>query len=91
VGMFDAANGSVRQSVMDFAVGRNDPQGPLGPKEYFVNMDRYCAFAYHALIAELVEKAADSTRRPAMSQMDSPMGAAGGRKSSPDGFGESPR
>jgi hypothetical protein len=83
VGMFDAANGSVRQAVLDYAVGRNDPQGPLGPKEYFVNMDRYCAFAYHALIAELVDKAADSTRRPPVSP--------GGRDSSSDGSGESPR
>jgi len=35
VGMFDAANGSVRQAVLDYAVGRNDPQGPLGSKEIF--------------------------------------------------------
>ena len=78
VGMFDAANGSVRRAVLDYAVGRNDPQSPLGPKEYFVSMDRYCGFAYHALIAELVEKAADNPRR------------FSGRESSPNGFGESP-
>jgi hypothetical protein len=81
VGMFDAANGSVRRAVLDYAVGRNDPTGPLGSKEYFVSMDRYCGFAYHALIAELVEKAADSPRRQMMS---------GRRESSPNGFGDSP-
>ncbi len=63
VGMFDASNGSVRQAVLDYAVGRNDPQGPLGPREYFVSMDRYCGFAYHALIAELVERASEQDRR----------------------------
>jgi hypothetical protein len=78
VGMFDAANGTVRQAVLDYAVGRNDPQGPLGPKEYFVSMDRYCGFAYHALITDLVNKAADSSRRPS------------GNESSPNGFGDSP-
>jgi hypothetical protein len=78
VGMFDAQNGTVRQAVLDYAVGRNDPTGPLGSKEYFVSMDRYCGFAYHTLIAQLVDKAADSPRR------------ASGRESSPDGFGESP-
>lgn len=54
VGMFDSANGSVRQSLLDYAVGRADPVGPLGSKEYFVSMDRYCGFAYHELIAGLV-------------------------------------
>lgn len=54
VGMFDAANGSVRQALLDYAAGRNDPAGPLGSKEYLVSMDRYCGFVYHKLIAELV-------------------------------------
>jgi hypothetical protein len=87
VGMFDSANGSVRQSVLDFAVGRNDPQGPLGSKEYFVNMDRYCAFAYHALITELVDKAAENGRHPMVSQVE----PRGGRDSSPNGFGDATR
>jgi hypothetical protein len=30
--------------------------GPLGAKEYFVSMDRYCGFAYHTLIADLISK-----------------------------------
>ena len=34
--------------------GRNDPLGPLGPKEYFVSMDRYCGFVYHELLADLL-------------------------------------
>jgi len=58
VGMFDAANGSIRQQLFQYAEGRNDPQGPLGSKEYFVNMDRYCGFVYHRLIAELIDRAA---------------------------------
>jgi len=54
VGMFDAANGSVRKAVHDYAKGRNDPVGPYGADEYFVNMDRYNGFVYHVLIAELM-------------------------------------
>jgi len=57
VGMFDAANGSVRQAVLDYAAGRNDPKGPLGSKEYFVSMDRYCGFVYASLIRELINEA----------------------------------
>ena len=57
VGMFDAANGSVRQAVIRYAQGRNDPAGPLGPKEYFVSMDRYCGFVYNQLITDLLARA----------------------------------
>ena len=32
VGMFDAANGTVRDAVLAYAAGRNDPVGPMGPK-----------------------------------------------------------
>jgi len=52
--MYDAANGSVRQQLLDYAQGRQDPAGPLGSKEYFVSMDRYCGFVYHELISDLV-------------------------------------
>src|SRR4051812_40445695 len=45
VGMFDAANGTVRDRLHAYAAGRHDPIGPLGEKEYYVNMDRYCGFA----------------------------------------------
>ena len=54
VGMFDAANGSVRDALLAYAKGRNDPLGPLGAKEYFVSMDRYCGFVYHELIGKLL-------------------------------------
>ncbi|HEV2295641.1 MAG TPA: hypothetical protein VGR35_17470 [Tepidisphaeraceae bacterium] len=54
VGMFDAANGSVRKAVLNYAKGRNDPVGPYGADEYFVSMDRYSGFVYHVLIAELM-------------------------------------
>jgi hypothetical protein len=55
VGMFDAANGSVRDRLFDYAKGRNDPVGPLGRKEYLVSMDRYCGFVYHELIEQLIQ------------------------------------
>jgi hypothetical protein len=54
VGMFDAANGSVRQALNDYATGRNDPAGPLGADEYRLSMDRYGGFVYHELIATLM-------------------------------------
>jgi len=54
VGMYDAENGSVREKLASYAAGRHDPVGPLGAKEYVVNMDRYCSFAYHALIEQLL-------------------------------------
>lgn len=55
-GMYDAANGSVRQDVAEYANGRHEPAGPLGVKEYFVNMDRFGGFVYHALIRQLLAK-----------------------------------
>jgi hypothetical protein len=56
VGMFDAANGSTRSDLQYYAAGRFEPKGPLGVKEYLVNMDRYCGFVYHSLIRELLKK-----------------------------------
>jgi hypothetical protein len=56
VGMYDAANGSVRDAVLRYAKGRNDPDGPLKSDEYFVSMDSYCGFVYHTLIAQLIER-----------------------------------
>lgn len=56
VGMYDAASGSVREKLLDYADGRNDPVGPLGPKEYMVSMDRYCGFVYHDLIERLLDR-----------------------------------
>jgi hypothetical protein len=56
VGMFDASSGSTRQALWMYADGRNDPKGPLGSKEYLVSMDRYCGFAWHELIRDLLYK-----------------------------------
>ncbi len=56
VGMYDAANGSVRQQVEQYAAGRNDPTGPLAAREYFLSMDRYCGFVYHQLVGQLLGK-----------------------------------
>jgi len=56
VGMFDAANGSVREALLEYARGRNDPAGPLGNREYLLSMDRYCGFVYHELIVDLLRK-----------------------------------
>ena len=54
VGMFDAANGTVRERLNAYATGRNDPNGPLAQREYLLCMDRYCGFVYHELIGELI-------------------------------------
>jgi hypothetical protein len=56
VGMFDSANGTVRDAVLAYAAGRNDPQGPMGAKEYFASMERYCGFVYYALIEDLLRQ-----------------------------------
>jgi len=58
VGMFDAANGSVRDALLAYAAGRTDPLGPMGAKEYLASMDRYCGFVYHELIARLISETA---------------------------------
>lgn len=54
VGMFDAANGSVREALFRYADGRSDPVGAYGRSAYLKDMDRYGAFVYHELIAELL-------------------------------------
>jgi hypothetical protein len=54
VGMYDAANGTVREALLAYAAGRNDPGGALKSKEYFVSIDRYAGFAYHELIEDLL-------------------------------------
>lgn len=56
VGMYDAANGSVRDSLREYAHGRYDPQSPLGGAEYYLSMDRYCGFVYHDLLHKLFEE-----------------------------------
>jgi hypothetical protein len=54
VGMFDAANGTVRDRLHAYAMGRHDPLGPLGEREYYLSMDRYCGFAYSELLEQLI-------------------------------------
>jgi hypothetical protein len=54
VGMFDATNGTVREKLNSYAGGRHDPVGPLGTREYLLNMDRYSGFVYHELIGDLL-------------------------------------
>ncbi|MCY2951903.1 MAG: hypothetical protein NTU53_07990 [Planctomycetota bacterium] len=58
VGMFDAANGSIRADLMRYAQGRTDPDGPYRERAYLVEMDRYCGFVYHSLIEQLLAKPA---------------------------------
>ena len=57
VGMFDAANGTTREALRAYASGRNDPLGPMGPREYLASMDRYCGFVYASLTADLLKQA----------------------------------
>jgi hypothetical protein len=56
VGMFDAANGSVRSAALQYARGRNDPAGPYQDRIVLVEMDRYAGFVYHYLITDLLAK-----------------------------------
>jgi len=63
VGMFDSANGSTHAAVLEYAKGRNDPLGPMGAKEYFADMDRYCGFVYHSLIADLIRQSDEIHRK----------------------------
>ena len=56
VGMFDAANGSVRAKLLAYAAGRNDPRSPMGPREYLESMDRYCGFVYETLAQDLLRQ-----------------------------------
>lgn len=58
VGMFDAANGSTRDEALKYAQGRHDPERPYGPREYVIEMDRYCGFVYYSLIDEMFHKPA---------------------------------
>jgi len=54
VEIYDAADGTVREAVTEYARGRTDPNGPLGLNEITESMDRYCAFGYHELLSELL-------------------------------------
>lgn len=58
VGIYDAANGSIREKLLSYADGRNDPIGPMGAKEYFASMDRFSSFVYHDLLEQLLPRLA---------------------------------
>lgn len=59
VRMFDASAGTTRSRVDQYAAGRVDPSGPLGVREFYLNMDRYSAFAWHELIEEALKQFED--------------------------------
>ncbi len=54
VGMFDSADGTVRDAMLKFSAGRSDPNGPMAEREFFLSMDSYTGFVYHCLIADLL-------------------------------------
>ncbi|HEX4055187.1 MAG TPA: hypothetical protein VHX86_13065 [Tepidisphaeraceae bacterium] len=60
VDLYDASDGTVRDRVAAYAKGRTDPNGPLGPDEITVSMDRYCAFGYHELLVSMLEDLQDA-------------------------------
>lgn len=62
VGMFDAADGSTRQRLLDYARGRNDPNGPMGEKIYLQSIDLYAGFVYRALLEDLLGQIYDLRR-----------------------------
>ena len=53
-GYFDAANGSVRYSVEEYARGRFDPDGPTAGREYYLSTERYCGWVYSRLLDDLL-------------------------------------
>jgi hypothetical protein len=63
-GMYDAANGSVRDAVARYAKGRNDPTAPLAASEYLVSMDRYCGFVYYTLIEQMIGRVTGQPAAP---------------------------
>jgi hypothetical protein len=65
IGMYDAANGSVRDAVWRYARGRNDPTGPMGQNEYLLSMDRYCGFVYYTLIQQMIGRVQNQPAEPA--------------------------
>jgi hypothetical protein len=69
VGMYDAANGSVREALFGYAKGRHDPLGPMGNREYLQSMDRYVGFAYHTLTQDLLRSAERASRKNAGKSM----------------------
>lgn len=50
--LFDAAAGTTRVRVSEYARGRVDPTSALGEREFYMSMDRYASFVWHELIEE---------------------------------------
>ena len=53
-GYFDAANGSVRTAVAEYAAGRFDPDGPTAGREFFLSTEKYCGWVYSRLLDDLL-------------------------------------
>lgn len=62
VGMFDAANGSVREALAGYASGRHEPGGPMGNRQYLLEMDRFVGFVWHSLITDLLRQTEQAER-----------------------------
>jgi len=77
VGMYDAANGSVRDAVLRYAKGRNDPTGPLASNEYFQDMDRYSGFVYHTLIEQMIGRVTEQPPPVAQAEQSAQTAAIG--------------
>ncbi|HEX8915930.1 MAG TPA: hypothetical protein VF796_26520 [Humisphaera sp.] len=76
VGMFDAANGTVREALLGYARGRHDPTGPIGSREYLLSMDRYVGFAYHTLVGDLLRAEARAQQQRGVATADARAKAA---------------
>jgi hypothetical protein len=55
-GIFDAADGTVRDRVNAYSAGRTDPNLPFGNRVVYLDMDQYSAFVYHELISQLLDE-----------------------------------
>jgi hypothetical protein len=64
VGIYDSANGTVRDRANAFAAGRADPNSPLGTSVVYLDMDQYGSFVYHELITDLLNHLAPQTQLP---------------------------
>ena len=96
VGMFDAADGSVREALQRHAYGRTDPAGPWGAKEFLVSSDRYASFVYRQLTKGLLDqlyRKIPGEAELAAAATDVPGGAKNSNKSSiyPDGGPSGPQ
>lgn len=52
--IFDAREGSTRKALWQYAAGRSDPESATMLKAYLLEMDRFCGFGYHQLVADLL-------------------------------------